>query len=131
MCRGKHSKIHLTGLAAANSLGDELPMFVIGKSKSPRCYKNLKSLPCRYRGQKKSWMDIDLFEEWVRELDGKSVREDWKVVLIVDNCPAHPYVGGLKAIRLCLLPPNTTSKTPPMDQELIRSLKANTGHTVA
>ena len=45
-------------------------------------------------------------------------------MLIVDNCPAHPHVGGLKAIRLYFLSPNTTSKTQLMDQGLIRSLKA-------
>ena len=50
------------GLAAANMNGDKLPMFVIGKSKNPRCLKNIKKLPCRYRGQKKSWMDSTLFE---------------------------------------------------------------------
>ena len=37
---GKHSKLQLTGLAAANAAGGKLPMFVIGKSKSPRCFKN-------------------------------------------------------------------------------------------
>ena len=51
---GKNSKIRITGLAAANSVGDKLPMFVIGKSKASRCFKNVTSLPCRYRYQKKS-----------------------------------------------------------------------------
>ena len=46
-------------------------------------------------------------------------------MLIVDNCPPHPHVEGLKAIYLLLLPPNTTSKTQPMDQGIIRSLKAH------
>ena len=62
---GKSSKIRITGLAAANSVGGKLPMFVIVcKSKAPRCFKNVTSLPCRYRSQKKSWMDSTLFEEW-------------------------------------------------------------------
>ena len=47
-----------------------------------------------------------------------------KIVLIVDNCPAHPIIDGLKAIELVFLPPNTTSKTQPMDQGVIRSLEA-------
>ena len=68
---GKNSKIRITGLAAANSVGEKLPMFVIGKSKAPRCFKNVTSLPCIYRSQKKSWMNSTLFEEWVRELDVK------------------------------------------------------------
>ena len=121
---GKFSKVRLTGLAAANVNGEKLPMFIIGKSKSPRCFKNLKQLPCCYRGQKKSKMDGDLFEEWVRELDRKFEQQNRKVMLIIDNCPAHPAIGGLKAIQLCFLPPNTTAVTQPMDQGVIRSLKA-------
>ena len=43
----------------------------------------------------------NLFEEWMRELDAKFAREGRKVGLIVDNCPAHPHVGGLQAIGHC------------------------------
>ena len=63
---GKLSKIRITGLAAANAFGNKLPMFVIGKAKNPRYFKNIKKLPCRDRSQRKSWMDSVLFEEWVR-----------------------------------------------------------------
>ena len=35
---GKHSKVRLSGIAAANAYGEKLPMFVIGKSKKPRCF---------------------------------------------------------------------------------------------
>ena len=40
--------------------------------------------------------------------------------MIVDNCPAHPEVSGLKTINLKFLPPNTASCTQPMDQGVIR-----------
>ena len=69
-------------------------------------------------------MTSDLFEEWVRELDRKLQREDKKIALIVDNCPAHPDINDLKAIELVFLPPNTTSHTQPMDQGVIWSLKS-------
>ena len=111
-------------MAASNSLGDKIPMFVIGKSVKPRCFKGNKKKPCRYPAQKKSWMTSDLFEEWVRELDRKFQREDRKIALIVDNCPAHPDINDLKAIELVFLPPNTTSHTQPMDQGVIWSLKS-------
>ena len=51
---GKFSQVRLTDLAAANANGEKFSMFIMGKSKSPRCFKNLKQLPCRYRGQKKN-----------------------------------------------------------------------------
>ena len=42
-CSGeKHSKIRITGLAAANAVGDDLPLFVIGKSKNPQYFKNVR-----------------------------------------------------------------------------------------
>ena len=122
--RGKKSKIRLTGLAAANMIGEKLPMFIIGKSQKPRYFKHIKSLPCRYHAQKKSWMNSELFEEWVREQDEKFEIEGRKVALIIDNCLAHPVIENLKSITLYFLPPNTTSALQPMDQGVIWSLKS-------
>ena len=39
---GKHIKIRITGLAAANVVGNKLPMFVTGKAKNAKCFKNVK-----------------------------------------------------------------------------------------
>ena len=50
---GKFRKQRLTGLAAGTALGQNLPVFIIGKANKPRCFENLKHLPHRYRGQKK------------------------------------------------------------------------------
>ena len=121
---GKHSKIRLTGLAAGNAYGERLPMFVIGKANKPRCFKGVRNLPCRYCGQRKSWMTAELFEEWVRELDRKFSAARRKIALIIDNCTAHPHVEQLASIELIFLPPNITSHTQPMDQGVIRALKA-------
>ena len=55
---GKHCKLRLTGLASANAIGEKLPMFVIGKAKSPRYFKNVKHLPCRFLSRKKSWIKL-------------------------------------------------------------------------
>ena len=97
---GKLSKIRITGMVAANVVGNKIPMFVIGKSQKPRCFKNVKFLPCRYRNQKKSWMDGALFEEWVRELDRKFASEGRSNALVIHNCPAHPHIENLKSIKL-------------------------------
>ena len=45
----KYGKIWLTGMAASNALGENIPMFVIGKSTNPRCFKHIRNLPCRYQ----------------------------------------------------------------------------------
>ena len=75
-------------------------------------------------------MDGDLFTEWVKELDQKFIAQGREIALTVDDCSAHPVVGGLKAIELIFIPPNTTSKMQPMDQGVIRSLKAFYRHLI-
>ena len=69
-------------------------------------------------------MNSFFLDEWVKELDKKFEEEYRKVILIADNCPTHPIIEGLKTVELVLLPLNTTSKTQPMDQGVIHSLKA-------
>ena len=65
-------------------------------------------------------MNGTLFEERLHELHNKFEMQSRKVVMVVDNCPAHPEVLGLKAINLQFLPPNITSCTQAMDQGVIR-----------
>ena len=73
-------------------------------------------------------MDSLLFEEWIKEVDKEMENEGRNIAMIIDNCPAHPDVDGLKAVELERLPPNTTSHAPPMDQGVIRSVKAKYRH---
>ena len=114
-------------MAAANAVGNKLPAFVIGKAKNPSSFKNIKKLPCRYRSQRKSWMDSILFEEWVRGVNEKFQAEERKVALIIDNSPAHPIIENLPHASFFFLSPNTTSVSvyQSMDQGVIRCLKAH------
>ena len=82
-------------MAAASGTGENLPMFVIWKSNNPHYFKNVIHLPCEYKSQKKSWMNSEIFEEWVRKLDQKFRADDRKIALIIDNCPAHPSISNL------------------------------------
>ena len=45
--RAKHTKIRITGWAAANADGEKLQMLFIGKAKNPRCVRDIQILPCR------------------------------------------------------------------------------------
>ena len=117
---GKRSKVQSTGMAASNALGKQIPIFLIGKSASLRCFKLVRKLSCRYQSQKTVWMDGALFEEWLHELDRKFEMQERKVVMIVGICPAHPEGSVLNAVNLQFLHPNTTYCTEPMDQGIIR-----------
>ena len=68
-------------------------------------------------------MDSKIFAGYVRKLDMKFHAESRKIALIINNCQAHSNVNKLKAIELLFLSPNTSSKTQPMDQGVIRALK--------
>ena len=125
---GKYSKMRLTGSVVSNTMGENIPMFVIGKFAKPRCFSGRKSFPCRYRAQKPSWMDVNLFTKWVKEVDRKFASQGRKIALIIDNSPTHPEVDGLKAFELISLPPNATSKKLFLDQGIISSLKVYYRH---
>ena len=45
------------------------------------------------------------------------------ILLIIDNCPAHPVIKNLTNIEVAYLPPNTTSQTQPCNQGIIQALK--------
>ncbi|CAC5399120.1 Receptor-type tyrosine-protein phosphatase T,Tyrosine-protein phosphatase non-receptor type 22,Receptor-type tyrosine-protein phosphatase kappa,Receptor-type tyrosine-protein phosphatase F,Tyrosine-protein phosphatase 99A,Tyrosine-protein phosphatase Lar,Receptor-type tyrosine-protein phosphatase alpha,Receptor-type tyrosine-protein phosphatase epsilon,Receptor-type tyrosine-protein phosphatase gamma,Receptor-type tyrosine-protein phosphatase N2,Receptor-type tyrosine-protein phosphatase U,Receptor-type ty len=106
---GKRSKERLTVMVCTNMSGSKkVEILVIGKSVNPRCFKNVKTLPTQYEANKKAWMTSEIFINWINKLDKKFLRQQRKVAMIVDNCPAHPHVKGLKSIKLVFLPPNTT-----------------------
>ena len=69
-------------------------------------------------------MNSFFFDEWVKELDKTFAKENCKVILILDGCHAHPIIEILKVVELVFLPSSTISKTQPMDQTMIRCLKA-------
>ena len=121
---GKQSKERITGLVLSNMSGtDKVPLFVFCKAAKPRCFKNVKLLPTEYDSNNKAWMTSEIFTRWVKKFDMKCHRQHRRVALIVHNCPAHPKIKDLKAVKLVFLPPNTTSRTQPMDQGVIRALK--------
>ena len=107
------AKLRLTGLVAANAVEEKLPLFVIGKSKKPRCFKHIKHLPCRYRSQKKSWMDSILFEEGFMKLTDALSKKNKKMfcwLIIVQS--THPLITSylLNKYFCRLTPPQSFSR---------------------
>lgn len=122
---GKQSKDRITVWVCANMTGTEKrELTIIGKSKNPRCLKNCGQLPVNYVSNKRAWVTSEIFEKLLREWDAELRRKCRKIILIVDNCPAHPHVRNLQFIKLVFLPPNVTAVLQPMDQGVIRCLKS-------
>ena len=127
---GKCSKERITLLLGANMSGtDKLKPLVIGKSTKPRCYTgvNLDTLSVAYRSNKKAWMTVELFNQWLAGWNSRLQRQNRRILLLIDNCPTHKLTGNYTKIEIDFLPPNCTSVIQPMDQGVVKILKYTTG----
>lgn len=131
----KKNKDRLTVLFCSNASGNHmLTPYVIGKYKKPRAFKGIVNLPVNYAAQTNAWMSKELFKDWFFHHFVPSVKdnlkkikmpEESKVVLLLDNCAAHPAASELisKNISAIYLPANVTSLIQPMDQGVIQNFK--------
>lgn len=100
----KKIRNRLTVLVCANMTGsDKKSLFIIGKSKNPRCFKNVKKLPVDYTANKKAWMTSEIFKAYLMTWNKELQHQKRKILLLVDNCPAHPHVENLTNIKLAFL----------------------------
>ena len=104
---GKKSKDRLTLLLACSATGHKLKRLVIGKSKKPQCFKgkNIGALNIIYHHNNKARMTSQLFCEWLDIVNNQMRSSNRKIILIVNNCAAHPHVERSN-IKLVFLPPN-------------------------
>lgn len=131
----KDIKERITVLACANAAGThKCKLMVIGKSAKPRALKGVKVLPLIYKANKRAWITKELVKEWLEDYFLKEVRAHYRsiglddnadIVLVFDNCSAHPNADFLKLdnIIIIFLPPNCTSLIQPLDMGVLRSLK--------
>ena len=123
----KKAKERVTALVACNMDGtDKRPLLVIGKSKEPRCFRGLPHLPTQYMNSGNAWMTGALFRKWLADFNRVMARANRHIVLLVDNCTAHPRdaCDDLSHITLVFFPPNVTSVIQPCDMGIIWNLKA-------
>lgn len=87
----KKDKTRVSLTLCVNTTGtDRLPIWIIGKAKTPRALKNVSVslMGGRWRWNKKAWMNTTIMCEWLQEFYTHigTVRE---VLLIMDNFSAH------------------------------------------
>jgi hypothetical protein len=124
-CRGgKLAKERLTVLFCASAMGEKLPPLIIGKSKSPRCFKNMRILESgfKWRWNSKAWMTEKIFTQWLQEINNNMRSEKRKIILFIDNVSSHQQIE-LSNVRIQFFPPNCTSHLQPLDQGIIRAFK--------
>ncbi|KAJ0391468.1 hypothetical protein P43SY_011393 [Pythium insidiosum] len=135
----KLDKSRVTVGVAANADGTErLPVLIIGSANVPVPFRSQKHQihwvgdknrqPAdplfHYAYSAKAWMNSQIFESWLLELDQRMAAENRTVVLILDNVSSHKVNGiRLTNVRVEFLPENTTAKLQPMDMGPIKAMK--------
>ena len=130
----KQHKARLTAHFCCNADGShKLPLWFIGKAARPRCFNaakvNISALDCIYTSNSAAWMTAAIMEPWLHWFSRKVHNK--RILLLMDNFSAHTLAieiikqqDQLQNLVICWLPPNSTSKTQPLDQGIIQSFKA-------
>lgn len=126
----KKDKARISLALCVNATGsDRLPVWIIGKSKTPRALKgvNVITMGGRWRWNAKAWMNTTIMSEWLREFY-QHIGVTRQVLLTMDNFSAHYSAIQIcpppANIRICWLPANSTSRYQPLDQGIIQNFKA-------
>ena len=93
----------------------------------------MSSLSVHYYAQKKSWVDASILCAWFHNRFVPHVNRfcrensiDYKVLLLLDNAPAHLSSDSLASadgkVMTMFLPSNTTFVLQPMDQGILEAL---------
>ena len=131
-CRGgKKAKERLTVAFFVSATGEKIPAIVIGKAKTPRCFKGLRDkrnphgLP--YYSNKKAWMNTEIMNELIAKLNHQMRKENRNILLLLDNVSSHSpeLVDSYSNVKVVFLPVNTTSKLQPLDAGIIKNFKVH------
>lgn len=132
----KKDKARITVHFCCNADGsDKVPAWFIGKSAKPRCFGaaniNINALNCVWKSNGKAWMTGELMIQWLQWFSQR-IGSNRRILLVMDNFSAHTAAvqqiqqhQPLQNITVCWLPPNSTAKTQPLDQGIIRTYKAH------
>ncbi|GLV42032.1 hypothetical protein CBL_05009 [Carabus blaptoides fortunei] len=132
----KASKDRLSLLLGGNAAGDfKLTPLLVYHSENPLALQNITkaSLPVIWMSDQKAWVTLEIFKEWfykhfVSEVKLYCAKNEipFKILLVLDIAPAHPpHLDDFHPdIKVIYLPANTNSTLQPMDQGVMRLLKA-------
>ncbi|XP_042322498.1 tigger transposable element-derived protein 1-like [Sceloporus undulatus] len=128
-------KERLTLVLCGNAAGHMIKPGVVYRSKNPRALqnKNKHYLPVFWQHEKKVCVTTIVFMEWFHQCFVPQVKKyleeeglEFNVLLIIENAPGHPESVCYENdnVGVVFLPPNTTSALQPLDQGVVRFVKA-------
>lgn len=121
----KTLKQRFTALVTASATGKKEKLWIIGHTKKPHSFpKNASDYhnAFKYRFNAKAWMTTSIFKEYLNWLNNRMLTKGRKILLLMDNCPAHPPIS-LTNVNVVFLPKNTTAVLQPMDAGVIAWVK--------
>ena len=105
----KNLKERISAALCCNFSGKEkLSPLIIGKSKNLRCLKKIGLKNSMYDSSKRPWMIGSAFKTWLNGLNKKMKQEGQKILLLIDNYPAHKIDSEYSNVEVMFLPKNTT-----------------------
>ena len=136
----KRSKERITITPVVSASGEKLELQVIGKSKHPRALKGIdinSTFNVHYDHQAKAWQDGSSMLKLYHRFNRVALKRKSVLYMLLDNCSSHVWAAKLldpdgsqetcfkfKNIVIIFFPPNATSDCQPLDQGIIRSIKA-------
>ena len=78
-------------MVTANMSGSEkLKLLVIGKRQRPHCFQVVKSLETDLDFNQKAKITTEIYTTFLMKFNHEMIKQKGKILLFVDNCPAHP-----------------------------------------
>ncbi|KAF7685301.1 Tigger transposable element-derived protein 6 [Cucumispora dikerogammari] len=68
-------------------------------------------------------MTGEVFIKWLLDINDEMKLSKRKILLLIDNCPAHNINNQYSNIEIMFFPKNTTGILQPMDREIICNFK--------
>uniref|UniRef100_U9TSJ0 Uncharacterized protein n=1 Tax=Rhizophagus irregularis (strain DAOM 181602 / DAOM 197198 / MUCL 43194) TaxID=747089 RepID=U9TSJ0_RHIID len=85
----------------------------IHKYENPRALKGIKknTLPVNYYWNSKSWMQVSIWNDYLKNLDVRMRTLGQNILLFVDNAPTHALYDNTHFTNITIehLSPNTTA----------------------
>ena len=109
-------------------------LLFIHKYENPRALKNimpeglvrlLRTLPVNYYWNSKSWMQVSIWNEYLKKLDAQMRVQNRNIILLINNAPTHSLYENTNLTNIVIkyLLSNITSYFQPYNQKIINNFK--------
>ena len=90
-------------------------------------WKKKGELPVSYYWNSTAWMQVSIWNDYLKKLDMQMRLQNRNILLLVDNAPVHIVNEDINLTNVVVhfLPPNTTSHLQPCDAGIINSFKVS------